>query len=179
MRLRALTLGFAVAATAALALATPSTAVASTATTPASVGAPAATATGPSIMATQRSIDCANAARSAGFGGDGLVTAVAVALAESGCNPGATGSNGPTSGCPNGSNDRGAWQINDCYHPEVDDACAYDLYCNASGAYAISSGGSNWQPWSTYNSGVYANYLGEAQEGVDATGGVAPSGGHG
>jgi hypothetical protein len=100
------------------------------------------------------------------------VLAVAVSLAESDCTPSATGYNGPTSGCPGGSADRGAWQINDCYHAEVSDACAYDLTCNAQASYRISDGGADFTPWTTYNTGAYLTYWSEAEEGVNA-----PSGG--
>ena len=97
-------------------------------------------------------------------------------MAESSCNPSAVGSNGPTSGCPSGSLDRGLWQINSCYHPEVNDSCAYDAQCNANGAYSISSGGANWTPWSTYNNGAYAGWLSAAQAAVNRLGGGNPGG---
>jgi hypothetical protein len=60
---------------------------------------------------------CASVASRAGFSGDRLVTAVAVGMGESSCRPDAQNSNGPTKGCPNGSVDRGLWQINSCWHP--------------------------------------------------------------
>ncbi len=87
------------------------------------------------------------------------ITAVAIAIAESGLSPTATGHNGPTSGCPNGSDDRGLWQINDCYHPDVTDTCAYEALCNAKAAYSISTHGTSFRPWSTYNSGAYKSNL--------------------
>src|SRR5215469_18063594 len=68
-------------------------------------------------------------AQGAGSGGD-PVTATAVALAESGGNPAALGQN------PDGSRDRGLWQVNDRAHPDVADACAFDPSCNAQAAYA-------------------------------------------
>lgn len=92
-----------------------------------------------------------------------IVVAVAVALAESSCNPNAQGHNGPTSGCPNGSTDRGLWQINNCYHPEVSNACAYQIQCNADAAFRISSGGTNWTPWSTFNSGAWRSHISTAR----------------
>jgi hypothetical protein len=95
---------------------------------------------------------CVTVGRAAGFTGDNFVKAVAVAMAESGCNPLARGVN-------SGSIDRGLWQINDFYHSEVTDACAYDAQCNANAAYRISDHGSDWTPWSTYNSGAYLQYL--------------------
>ncbi len=115
-----------------------------------------------------------------------LIIAGAIAIAESGLDQFAVNFNPPTPGCPNGSRDRGLWQINDCYH-SYSDACAFDPACNARAMAAISSGGTNWRPWSTYTAGVYANHLGVAQIGFDAvcsgnrgyqsTPGPRPSGG--
>ncbi|BCL16074.1 hypothetical protein GCM10017556_38130 [Micromonospora sagamiensis] len=122
------------------------------------------------IQATERSVRCANAARAAGWTGENLVISVAVSLAESQCVVGAKGYNGPTSGCPNGSIDRGAWQINNCYHTWVTDACAYELYCNARAAHDIW-GWSGWAAWATYTNGSYRNYLTEARDGVNNPGG--------
>ncbi|MER6100747.1 transglycosylase SLT domain-containing protein, partial [Streptomyces sp. NPDC001728] len=109
---------------------------------------------------------CAQTGYTAGFRGDGLVTAVAVALAESSCNPSAYN---VTNNTPP-STDRGLWQINDYWHPEVNDACAYDPQCNANAAFAISSGGTNWQPWSTFNQGAHRRHLDEARAAVDRLG---------
>ncbi|SCG71775.1 SH3 domain-containing protein [Micromonospora rifamycinica] len=140
---------------------------------PASVGGPATSAKTARVGVNAVGIDlCAQVAYAAGFRNNPLVTAVAVAMAESSCNPSAVGSNGPTAGCSNGSLDRGLWQINNCYHPTVTDSCAYTAQCNANAAYNISSGGSNWQPWSTYNNGAYAGYLSAAQAAVARLGGT-------
>lgn len=121
---------------------------------------------------------CAQVGAVAGFpAGGALVTAVAVALAESSCVASARGANGPTAGCPNGSVDRGLWQVNSCYHAEVSDSCAYNAQCNANAARRISAGGTNWTPWSTYNSGAYRAYLATAQAAVNrlATGTILAS----
>jgi hypothetical protein len=109
---------------------------------------------------------CAKVASQAGFSGDRLVTAVAVGMSESSCRPDAYLSNGPTKGCPNGSVDRGLWQINSCWHPSVSKSCAYDAQCNASAAYRISSGGANWRPWVAYTNGRHEGYLDEARAAV-------------
>lgn len=112
-------------------------------------------------------IKCARAARNAGWQDENLVIATAVALAESGCDPKAVGQNGPTEGCPSGSRDRGAWQINDCYHSEVSDACAFKLRCNARAAYQIfEDAGNAFQPWTSYNSRAFRYYLTEARKAV-------------
>ncbi|GAA4110903.1 hypothetical protein GCM10022284_61220 [Streptomyces hundungensis] len=109
---------------------------------------------------------CAQVGYTAGFRGDALVTAVAVALAESSCNPSATNvqNNTPPS------TDRGLWQINSYWHREIDDNCAFDPQCNANAAYAISSGGTDWGAWSTYNQRAHLRHMGEAQDAVDRLG---------
>ena len=91
-------------------------------------------------------------AEGAGTGGDPS-TAAAVALAESGGDPAAIGRN------QDGSRDRGLWQINDRFHPDVTDACAFDPACNARSAYAISSGWTDFSPWTTFQSGAYRQFL--------------------
>jgi hypothetical protein len=132
---------------------------------PASVGGPARVSATVSADAADL---CAAVAYNAGFRGSTIVTAVAVALAESGCDPSVPDNiNGSTAGCPNGSRDRGLWQINDCYHPEVSDACAYNTQCNARAAYDISSAGTNWTDWTTYNKGLHLQFLDDAGAAVD------------
>ena len=61
------------------------------------------------------------------------------------------------------------WQISNVWHPEVSDSCAYDCACNAKSAVSISKGGSDWTPWSTYNSGAYKQYLSYGQQCCDNT----------
>jgi hypothetical protein len=109
---------------------------------------------------------CATVASRAGFSGERLVTAVAVGMAESSCRPGAQNANGPTKGCPNGSVDRGLWQINSCWHPSVSNSCAYDAQCNANAAYRISAKGANFTPWVAYTNGSYRNHLDAARAAV-------------
>ncbi len=115
----------------------------------------------------------AAAAAQAGFTGQGGRLAVAVGLAESGGNPAARNPNPPTPGCPAGSTDRGAWQLNTCYHPEVADACADDLACAALQTYRISAAGSDWTAWTTFTSGAYQAELGAADQALAAL--AAPS----
>jgi hypothetical protein len=117
------------------------------------------------------------AAVRAGFTGQGLRLAVAVGLAESGGNPTARGPNPPTPGCPTGSTDRGAWQLNNCYHPEIGDACADDLACAAAAAYRISAGGANWSEWTTYTSGAYHAQLAAADQAITTPATPSPDGG--
>eukprot|EP00943_MAST-04B_sp_MAST-4B-sp1_P002732 g2732.t1 len=83
--------------------------------------------------------------------------AVAVAWAESKGNPKARGQNSD-------SYDRGLWQINSKWHPDVSDRCAYDAKCNAQQAKRISSNGNNWRPWATYKDGLHKRYLNDAKK---------------
>lgn len=92
-------------------------------------------------------------AQQAGFTGQSASTIVAIAEAESNLNPTARGIN------TNGSIDRGILQINNVYHSEVPDSCAYDPTCSFQQAYRISDAGTNFTPWTTYNSGAYQQYL--------------------
>lgn len=95
----------------------------------------------------------AQVAAGAGFSGDALNIAVAVALAESSGDPSAVSPTG----------DYGLWQINLASHPDVPRSCALDPACCAGAAYRISSGGTDWQPWATYTSGRYRQFLNQAQ----------------
>jgi hypothetical protein len=96
-------------------------------------------------------------ANQAGFKGDGLVWSIAIALAESGGNTTARGHNS------NGSVDRGLWQFNSHAHPEVSDAEADNPASAAAAAYRVSSHGTNWHQWATYNSGAARKQLPAAQ----------------
>lgn len=91
-----------------------------------------------------------------------LPLAAAVATAESGRNRLATNRNGATSGCPNGSTDRGLWQINGCYwgkyrwarRPRV-----FRARYNAKGMGVISNHGRTFRPWWAYRYGRHKKYL--------------------
>ena len=104
-----------------------------------------------------------------------IVVAVAVALAESGCqyhvylcNPSLAQGYYPPVSCPagTGSYDRGLWQINSHYHSEVSDACAFQVQCNTAAAFLLSSKGRNWSAWVPYNSGAWASYISLAEQAV-------------
>ena len=103
-------------------------------------------------------------ASNAGFEGDDLVTAVAIALAESSGNPGAVGDNGTSIGL---------WQIHYTVHPEFDSNQLTDPQYNANSAYSLySRRGNSFNDWSTYTvevNGVfpYTKYLDMAQAGVN------------
>ena len=91
-------------------------------------------------------------AAGAGFGGNGLVMAIAVALAESGGDPGAVDHDA------NGTVDRGLWQINSV-HTEVSASCNFDPTCAAAAAFAISDSGRDWSAWVTFRRGEEIAYL--------------------
>lgn len=110
-------------------------------------------------------VQIAQVAQGAGFNGNGWVISVAVALAESG---GWTRATLLDTDC---SMDRGLWQINNRWHSEVSDAQAFDPKGCAQAAYSISSGGTNWQPWTTYTGGAYLAHMSEAQSAVNTVSG--------
>jgi hypothetical protein len=93
----------------------------------------------------------AEVCRAAGFTGNGLTTAVAVALAESGGDYMAVNTAGNTPP----SRDRGLFQINDHWHAEVTDAQAFDPEAAAKVAFTISRGGDIWHEWAAFRSGAY------------------------
>ena len=105
-------------------------------------------------------------AQRAGFTGQNLVIAVAVALAESSGNANAKGDVAIGGSF-------GLWQIYCRAHPNLippgdpNSVPWYDPYQNAQWAYRISGGG-DWLPWSTYIHGTYRSRMATAQEAVSA-----------
>lgn len=55
--------------------------------------------------------------------------------------------------------DRGIFQFNSYWHPEVTDEMADDPLIAAMCAAWISKGGTSWSAWSTYNHGSHEKYL--------------------
>ncbi len=94
-----------------------------------------------------------------------LATALAIAMAESGLRTNATNVNTDVYQ----SVDRGLWQINNHWHPDISDNQAYDPtgLGNARAMMEVSNNGTNWNPWSTYSSGAYLSHLGVAEEAVN------------
>jgi hypothetical protein len=122
---------------------------------------------------------CATWASEAGFANNGfqggsLTTAVAVALAESGCDPAACYDEATGRACTRAdargsgdSVDRGAWQLNSQAWPHVSASCAYDGRCGARIAYRrVSEYGSYFGPWRAYTTDRFAHYLWAAQRAV-------------
>lgn len=110
------------------------------------------------------SAEIAQYASDAGFDGEDLVTAVAVALAESSGNTGAVGDLNLT---PGGS--IGLWQINLKAHPDWATSDLTDPAVNAAAAFDVyRKAGSSFRPWSTFKNGAYVAHLDAAQQGVEA-----------
>lgn len=90
--------------------------------------------------------------------------AIAIILGESGGNPGArnTEKNTPPSV------DRGLWQFNSRWHPEVTDACAFEPVCATRAAFVVSKGGTDFTPWASFKAGTYKQFLPRAQAALSA-----------
>lgn len=92
-------------------------------------------------------------ARQAGFTGDALAIAVALAMAESSGDTKATHVN------TDGSVDFGLWQINSVHKQYNPSRLLNEPLYNAQAAYGISGRGRSFTPWTTYNSGAYLKYF--------------------
>lgn len=111
----------------------------------------------------------------AGFAGEALVTMIAIALAESGGDPDNIGDEtittstwGPSVGLAQIRSLRahfGRGLVRDA--DRLDEA---DF--NMRSAYAISSGGTNWRPWSAWTSGKYRGFLERARAAAAGGGGA-------
>jgi len=102
-----------------------------------------------SVISIAQALDYAH---KAGFNQTQAITAVAVAMAESGLDTAAI-----NWGDPGGS--FGLWQINHGAHPNYDTNALLDGQFNANAAYQVSNSGSNWLPWTTYKTGAYSKYV--------------------
>jgi cell wall-associated NlpC family hydrolase len=99
------------------------------------------------------------AARAAGFSPDQAVTMTAIALAESGGNPGAHN--------PHGEDSRGLWQINMRAHsgaPWAQGLDLYDPYDNAVAAFHVSQEGGDISPWTVTHASRGSRYVSFADE---------------
>ena len=101
-------------------------------------------------------------ARNAGFTGQDLITAVAVALAESGGNAKAVGDSGTSFGL---------WQIHWTVHRETYGVAPEELFdpqANANAAMKVFQE-QGWNAWSTYSvNNRYTDFLGAATQAVNA-----------
>lgn len=113
-------------------------------------------------------MDIATYAALAGFGGDDLITAVAVALAESSGDTRAY--NGELqAGTSFGRGSFGLWQIYRQAHPEFDNIDLFDPQENANAAYQVyRAANSSFRPWSTYKNNSYVAHLDAAYGAINA-----------
>lgn len=112
-------------------------------------------------MAIKTPAEMATALYVAGFRGEAIPIMIAIAKGESGWNTDviadkAAGEVGPGYG---EEYSVGLWQINLLAHPDVDEACAKDMFCAAAAAFKISGDGTNFNPWTVYSEGKYRQYL--------------------
>lgn len=115
-------------------------------------------------MAILAFIDVAKLLDDANFpSGEPLARGVAVVAAESGRDP----ANKNTAGNTPPSTDRGLWMINDYWHPEVSDACAYDAACATREAFRLSKGGLDYGAWAAWNNGSYDKHMAAARVALD------------
>jgi hypothetical protein len=99
-------------------------------------------------------------AQHAGFTDEALVTAVAIAMAESSCRLDATNTN------TNGSVDRGLWQINSVHQFDAH-LLLTDAQYNADKAYYLYVRRNHtFRDWTTYNGGQYQRHMTAARAAV-------------
>ncbi len=106
----------------------------------------------------------AAAAYNAGFRGEDLAIATAIAMGESGGDP--TAQN-----LPHPDHSIGLWQINQLAHNSRfgDDQALMDPTTNAGAAYALY-GERGFQPWSVYTNGTYQQYMDDARQAIQRLG---------
>lgn len=112
-------------------------------------------------------------ARAAGWSGEALVTAVAVALGESGGRTDARGDTTLQTGTWGPS--IGLWQIRSLKSQRGtggvrDELANLDPGVNARHAHRIYTDAGGFGPWTVYNIGAYRLHLGRARAGVNAAG---------
>jgi hypothetical protein len=90
--------------------------------------------------------------------GERIATAVAVAKAESGFRPQITNTVGNAHGI-----DRGLFQINSYWHPEVSATCALSASCNTRQAVRISRVATRWTEWWTWKNGKHIPFMTSAR----------------
>ena len=90
------------------------------------------------------------------------VTALAVILGESGGDPAAVGKSDPR--------DRGLWQINSRWHPDVDDAWAFDAERSTRYALNLSKCGTDFNPWHATRHPNFPTHLQTARAMLNANG---------
>lgn len=90
--------------------------------------------------------------------GERIAVAVAVAKAESSFRPWITNTAGNAHGI-----DRGLFQINSYWHPEVSATCALSASCNTRAAMRISKQATVWKEWWTWKNGKHLPFMTSAR----------------
>lgn len=90
--------------------------------------------------------------------GERIATAVAVARAESSFRPQITNTVGNAHGI-----DRGLFQINSYWHPEVSASCALSASCNTRAAVRISKKATRWTEWWTWKNNKHKPFMSQAR----------------
>lgn len=119
----------------------------------------------------------ARVALDAGWQGEKAAIATAIAMAESGGRTDARGDTTITTSKWGPS--IGLWQIRSLNAQrgsggERDEVANLNPNTNARHAFAISSSGNNWRPWSVYSSGAYRAHLARARVAVGAPASAIP-----
>lgn len=119
---------------------------------------------------TMTPVGIATLALEAGCSAAAAPTATAVSMAESGGSPSAQGD--ITLMTAQWDWSAGLWQIRGLRAQRGtgalrDSVANQDAISNAAAMYAISNGCSDWTPWTTYNIGVYQQFMDVAQHAVD------------
>lgn len=131
----------------------------------------------------QGALSAATAALASGLSETAATVAVAIAGAESTWRLDARGDlcggvAGPCANACQGYCSFGPWQINICAHASLmrsltssEDPCVWSQWLadwdhSAQAAYEVSSHGTDWTPWTTYNTGAYRIYLSVAEQAV-------------
>ena len=124
-------------------------------------------------MPTISNTQIAQYAYNAGFRNTALITAVAIALAESGGNSDIYNPE-TAAGTPLNNGSRGLWQIYGNAHPQYNNNSLYDPQTNANAAYAVANNGVNFSPWTTWGngSGPYSQYIQQARDAIASTSGT-------
>lgn len=105
-------------------------------------------------------LQIAQLAAQAGFTGDALITAVAIAGAESGGDPQAYNPEpGAAGGTPSGMGSFGLWQIYRKAHAEFAKWDLMDPGQNAAAAYSIWAAGGSFRAWTTFKTGAYQRFM--------------------
>ena len=127
-------------------------------------------------------VEAARVFSQAGFSGDALVTMIATALGESGLDPDVGGDSSLANGT--WGNSIGISQIRSLRDQTGtggwrDATRLTDPAFNARAAWSISNGGTNFSPWTVYNTGQYTKNMDRAKAAVAAlaaAGGAGPAG---